>query len=67
MDARNQLLKMAANSKVLAAVRPNGLDDEPQYKIDIDWEKASAFGLPISAINTTLVDRLGFVVCQPVR
>ena len=35
-------------------MRPNGLDDEPQYKIDIDWEKASAFGLPITAINTTL-------------
>jgi multidrug efflux pump len=30
------------------------LDDEPQYQIDIDWEKASAFGLPIGAINTTL-------------
>ena len=54
MDARNQLLDLAAQSQVLTAVRPNGLDDEPQYKIDIDWEKASAFGLPIGAINTTL-------------
>ena len=54
MAARNQLLDLAAQSQVLTAVRPNGLDDEPQYKIDIDWEKASAFGLPIGAINTTL-------------
>jgi len=54
MDARNQLLALATQSQVLRAVRPNGLDDEPQYQIDIDWEKASAFGLPIGAINTTL-------------
>jgi multidrug efflux pump len=54
MAARDQLLDLAAQSQVLTAVRPNGLDDEPQYKIDIDWEKASAFGLPIGAINTTL-------------
>ena len=54
MQARNQLLDLAAKSQALMAVRPNGLDDEPQYKIDINWEKASAFGLPISAINTTL-------------
>ena len=32
-------------------VRPNGLDDEPQYKLDIDWEKASALGLSIGNIN----------------
>jgi len=54
MEARKQLLDLAAQSQVLTAVRPNGLEDEPQYRIDIDWEKASAFGLPISAINTTL-------------
>ena len=54
MDARNQLLDLARKSPILTAVRPNGLDDEPQYKIDIDWEKASAFGLSIGAINTTL-------------
>ena len=54
MAARNQLLDLARQSPMLMAVRPNGLDDEPQYKIDIDWEKASAFGLSISDINTTL-------------
>jgi len=54
MQARNQLLGMAAQSKVLVGTRPNGLSDEPQYKIDIDWEKASAFGLTISDVNNTL-------------
>ncbi len=54
MQARNQLLGMAKQSPVLAATRPNGLSDEPQYKIDIDWEKASALGLRASDINGTL-------------
>ena len=54
MEARNELLDLAAKSKVLTAVRPNSLDDEPQYRINIDWEKASAFGLSISDINITL-------------
>src|SRR2546428_9497656 len=67
MAARNQLLALAAQSRVLTAVRPNGLDDEPQYKIDIDWEKASAFGLPIDAINTTLSTAWGVLLRQPVH
>ena len=54
MEARNQLFDLAAKSPVLTAVRPNGPEDEPQYRIDIDWEKASAFGLLIGDINTTL-------------
>jgi multidrug efflux pump len=54
MEARNQLLGMAAKDPRLVAVRPNGLDDEPQYKIDIDREKASAYGVSIADINTTL-------------
>ena len=54
MEVRNQLLDLARKSPMLMAVRPNSLDDEPQYKVDINWEKASAFGLSISDINTTL-------------
>jgi len=54
MNARNQLLGMAAKNPALIGVRPNGLEDVPQYKIDIDHEKASAFGLSIADINTTL-------------
>lgn len=54
MKARNQLLGMAAQNPKLTAVRPNGLDDVPQYKIDIDSEKASALGLSLADINQTL-------------
>ena len=54
MQARNQLLGMAAQNPKLQGVRPNGLDDVAQYKIDIDHEKASALGLSIADINQTL-------------
>jgi len=52
--ARNQLLGMAAQDKRLAAVRPNGIDDQPQYHIEIDREKASAFGLTLADVNATM-------------
>ena len=45
---------MAGQSKLLANTRPNGQEDEPQYQIEIDQEKASALGLSLSDINTTL-------------
>ncbi|MEI8310815.1 MAG: efflux RND transporter permease subunit, partial [Verrucomicrobiota bacterium] len=54
MEARNQLLGMAAKNPGLVAVRPNGLNDEPQYRIKIDHEKAGALGLTIADINNTL-------------
>ncbi|VDZ72192.1 acriflavin resistance protein B [Atlantibacter hermannii] len=44
-QARNQLLgEVAKHPDLLAGVRPNGLEDTPQYKIDIDQEKAQALG-----------------------
>jgi multidrug efflux pump len=52
--ARNQFLGMAAQSPVLAGVRPNGQDDEPQYKLEIDDEKARIHGVALSDINQTL-------------
>ena len=54
MQARGQLLAIASKEPAIGLIRPNGLDDEPQYKLDIDWEKASALGLSISDINDTL-------------
>lgn len=54
MAARNQLLGMAAKNPKLVGVRPNGLDDVPQYKIDIDSEKASAMGVSLAEINQAL-------------
>ncbi|QXI29831.1 efflux RND transporter permease subunit [Pseudomonas vanderleydeniana] len=59
MEARNQFLGMAAQSKVLAAVRPNGLNDEPQYQLSIDDERASALGVSLSDINNSLSIALG--------
>ena len=54
MQARGKLLGMAAQDPLLTGVRPNGLSDVPQYKINIDSEKASALGLSLSDINRTL-------------
>ncbi len=54
MAARNQFLGMAAKNPNLANMRPNGLDDTPQYKVDVDEEKASALGLSIADVYTTL-------------
>jgi hydrophobe/amphiphile efflux-1 (HAE1) family protein len=54
MAARNQFLGLAAKQPELVAVRPNGLDDEPQYTFSFDQERASAYGLTIADINNTL-------------
>jgi multidrug efflux pump len=54
MQARNQMLGLAAQNPKLVGVRPNGLSDVPQYKIEIDNEKASALGLNVADINQTL-------------
>jgi multidrug efflux pump len=59
MEARNQFLAKAAQSKILSAVRPNGLNDEPQYQLTIDDERASALGVTIADINNTLSIALG--------
>jgi multidrug efflux pump len=53
MQARNQLLAMAAKEPRLALVRPNGVDDNPTFKVDIDREKASALGVSLSDIDQT--------------
>lgn len=55
MEARNKLLDLARqHPDVLMAVRPNGIEDNPQYKINIDEEKATALGVSLDDINTTL-------------
>ncbi|MXN74824.1 efflux RND transporter permease subunit [Burkholderia sp. 4701] len=53
MAARNQLLGMASKDPTLQGVRPNGLNDTPQYKVDIDREKANALGVTADAIDQT--------------
>ena len=59
VNARNQLLGMASQSKVLSQVRPDGLEDAPQLQIDIDRDKAQALGVTFDAINSTLSTALG--------
>ena len=59
-QARNQLLGMIAqHPDTLVGVRPNGLEDTPQFKLDIDQEKAQALGVSLSDINTTLAASWG--------
>jgi multidrug efflux pump len=57
--ARNQLLGMAGQSKVLAGVRPDGLEDAPQLQVDIDRDRASALGISFDNINAVLSTALG--------
>jgi len=57
--ARNQLLGMAMQSHKLQGVRPEGMEDTPQLKVDVDREKARALGIDISEINNTLSIALG--------
>ncbi|HMN77294.1 MAG TPA: efflux RND transporter permease subunit [Burkholderiaceae bacterium] len=59
LAARNQLLGMAAQSKVLVGVRPDGLEDAPQLQIDIDRDRASALGVSFESVNTVLSTALG--------
>ena len=59
MAARTQLLDMAWRDERLANVRHNGLEDVPEYRIDVDWDKAGALGAPITSIQTTISAAFG--------
>ncbi len=54
MNARNQLLQAATENPMLVNVRPNGQEDTPQLRVEIDNERASALGLSVAEINSTL-------------
>ncbi len=54
IEVRNQLLGKAAKSSVLQKVRPNGLEDNAQFFLDIDYEKAKVLGIEIADINQSL-------------
>ena len=53
-DARNQFLGMAGENPNLQNFRPNGMEDNPQLKVNIDRDKASTLGVSITEINNTL-------------
>ncbi|HKT77720.1 MAG TPA: efflux RND transporter permease subunit [Sphingobium sp.] len=59
LQARNQLLGMAAADKRLAQVRPNGLDDTPQLKLNVDQAAAGALGIAQSDVNDTISTAMG--------
>ena len=59
LAARNQLLRMASQSKILTGMRPEGLEDAPQLQLDIDREKANAMGVSFDAVNNLISTALG--------
>ncbi len=59
MQIRGQFMGLVAQDRRLVNVRPNGLEDVPQYRVDVDWEKAGALGVPINAIHNSLATAFG--------
>jgi hydrophobic/amphiphilic exporter-1 (mainly G- bacteria), HAE1 family len=59
MEARNILLGMASQDKRLTKVRPNGMEDVPQYRLEVDWDKAGALGVPITSIHNAIASAFG--------
>jgi len=59
MNARNQLLGMAAKDQRLVRVRPNGMEDVPEFRVDVNWEAAGAQGAPINSIHSTISAAFG--------
>ncbi len=59
MSARNQLFGMAMQDPGLTKIRPNGLEDTPEYHVDVDWDKAGALGVPINTIHNTVSAAFG--------
>lgn len=59
LEARNMLLGMAMQDKRLAQVRPNGLEDTPQLKLNVDQAAAGALGIAQADINDTISTNLG--------
>ncbi len=59
MEAQYQLLDIAAGDPRITSVRPNSMEDVAEYRIDVDWEKAGALGVPITAIHRTISASFG--------
>ncbi len=61
LAARNQLLGMMSKNPVIKSARPEGMEDSPQLKLEIDRDKANALGLSVSDINATLSGTFGSI------
>lgn len=59
MAARDSLINSARGNKLISTIRPQGLEDSPQFKLEIDHEKALAFGVSLADINQTLQSTWG--------
>ena len=61
LAARNQLLGMLSKSPVIKGARPEGMEDSPQLKLEIDRDKANALGVSVADINATLSGTFGSI------
>jgi len=59
MQARDQLVAMAATNHDIVQLRFQGLEDTPELKVDIDQAKASALGVSLADLNTALTTYFG--------
>ncbi len=59
LAARNMLLGLANHDPRLFAVRPNGLEDAPQFQLVIDRQKSQALGLAFVDITNTIQGGFG--------
>ncbi|MCC6861268.1 MAG: efflux RND transporter permease subunit [Bryobacterales bacterium] len=59
MEAERQILGMAMKDPRLTRVRHNGLQDVPEYRSEVDWEKAGVWGVPISSVHSTISAAFG--------
>jgi multidrug efflux pump len=59
LNARNQLMGMASQSKLITGMRPDGLEDAPQLQIDIDRDKAQALGVNFDVLARVMSTQLG--------
>lgn len=59
MQARLQLLVEASRDPRLTSVRPNGMADVIQHKVNIDWDKSGALGVPVSSIQSAISTAFG--------
>ncbi|MDZ4095872.1 MAG: efflux RND transporter permease subunit [Paracoccaceae bacterium] len=54
LDARNMLIGMASKSPQIGSIRPNGLQDAAQFKLNVDWRAAGAMGVSAADVGNLL-------------
>ena len=54
LEVRNRLLGMAQQSPLIGSVRPSGLQDAAQFRLNIDWRAAGAMGVNANDVRDVL-------------